>query len=352
MEFLSTSEVDIQKAAAALASGLLVAFPTETVYGLGADAFNVTALARVFQAKNRPRFDPLIIHIAEYAALSRIADIDSLNGESAERLSILSKHLWPGPLTLILPKRPALPDLATSGLPTAAVRFPSHPVAQKLIRYSTGAVAAPSANPFGYLSPTQAEHVKAQLGSRVDVIIDGGRATVGVESTVLDLSSGGRPRLLRPGGTPRERIEELIGAVEFSCGTSAGAAGAQETPVSPGQLKSHYAPRTPLVLCRRGELASLPDISGEGRLYFAPPAGKSQVLGGTTRVLSVNGDTTEAAANLFQMLHELDALELTRIRAEEAPTSGLGAAINDRLQRAEYACGNTCENAYENTRLP
>jgi len=330
MEYLSSSDQDLEKAAAALAVGFLVAFPTETVYGLGADAFNPSALARVFDAKNRPRFDPLIVHIAELSALSCIADTASLDKAAAERLAVLSERLWPGPLTLILPKRPELPDLATSGLPTAAVRFPSHPAAQKLIRLSTGAVAAPSANPFGYLSPTRAEHVKAQLGEKVDFIIDGGRAAVGVESTVLDLSHG-TPRLLRPGGTPREAIQALIGPVEFSPGESA----ADDAPVSPGQLKSHYAPRTPLVLCRRGELASLPDAPGEGRLYFSPPPNITKGAADRTRFLSAAGDLTEAAANLFDMLHELDSLGLGLIRAEEAPLSGLGAAINDRLRRAE-----------------
>ncbi|MCL2382276.1 MAG: L-threonylcarbamoyladenylate synthase [Treponema sp.] len=328
MEILSSSDQNVQRAAAALADGLLVAFPTETVYGLGADAFNVHALAKVFEAKNRPHFDPLIIHIAEHDALSRIADTASLDRAAGERLSILSRQLWPGPLTLILPKRPQIPALATSGLATVAVRFPSHPVAQKLIRLSTGAIAAPSANPFGYLSPTRAEHVKAQLGQKVDFILDGGRAAVGVESTVLDISHG-QPRLLRPGGTPRETIEALIGPVEFSF-----AQAVNEAPLSPGQLESHYAPRTPLVLCRRGELASLPAAATEGRLYFSPSTNHSEAAGHGTRVLSQTGNLAEAAANLFDMLHELDSLGLRVIRAEEAPLSGLGVAINDRLRRA------------------
>jgi len=332
MEILSTSDADLKKAAAALATGLLVAFPTETVYGLGADAFNTSALARVFEAKNRPRFDPLITHIAEYDALSRIVDTASLDGAARERLYILSKRLWPGPLTLVLPKRPELPSLATAGLDTAAVRFPSHPVAQKLIALSTGAIAAPSANPFGYLSPTRAEHVKAQLGEKVDIIIDGGRATVGVESTVLDLSHG-TPRILRHGGTSREAIEALIGPIELSGDTEFPVKN-NATLLSPGQLKSHYAPRTALVLCRRGELASLPDVPGEGRLYFSSP-GDSRRGPDRTRVLSETGDLAEAAANLFDMLHELDCLGLSLIRAEEAPGFGLGVAINDRLRRAE-----------------
>jgi L-threonylcarbamoyladenylate synthase len=332
MEILTCDDHDIERAAAAITAGLLVAFPTETVYGLGADAFNPAALARIFEAKNRPRFDPLIIHIAEPDALFRIADVSALGGTAAKKLSLLSKSLWPGPLTLILPKRAEVPELATAGLATAAVRFPSHQAARKLILLSTGAVAAPSANPFGCLSPTRAGHVKAQLGEKVDFIIDGGRTLVGIESAVLDLSRD-PPRILRPGGTTREAIEALIGPVE--CCTELPADSA-EAPLSPGLLKSHYAPRTPLVLCRRGELASLPDAPREGRLYFSPPEGAAN--GNTalygTKILSEKGILREAAANLFDMLHELDSLNLDLIRAEEAPSHGLGIAINDRLRRA------------------
>jgi len=328
MEMLSTSDTDLEKAAAALTAGLLVAFPTETVYGLGADAFNQPALARIFEAKGRPRFDPLIIHIAELKTLWRIADEPSLNKATVERLSILSERLWPGPLTLILPKRKEVPDLATSALDTAAIRFPSHPVAQKLIQLSTGAVAAPSANLFGRLSPTRAAHVKAQLGDKVDYIIDGGKTPVGLESTVLDLSST-IPRILRQGGTEREKIESLIGPVVFSCDSPS------EAPLSPGQLKSHYAPRTPLVLCNRGEMDAMPFAPGEGRLYFSRPKTEG-ILTDRARVLSETGDLTEAAANFFDCLHELDSLGLDFIRAEEAPASGLGEAINDRLRRAAH----------------
>jgi L-threonylcarbamoyladenylate synthase len=328
MEFLSASDVDLEKAAAALAAGDLVAFPTETVYGLGADAFNLKALARIFEAKNRPRFDPLIIHIAEPDALSRITDISALSNASKEKLAILIERLWPGPLTFVLPKRAEVPGLATAGLATAAVRFPSPPAAQKLIRLSTGAVAAPSANPFGYLSPTRAEHVKTQLGEKVDCIIDGGRTPVGLESTVLDLC-GDIPAILRPGGTSRETIEALIGPVELA------AAETDKTPLSPGRLKSHYSPRTQLVLCRSEELAALPGEPGEGRLYFSPPKTGNNMPPDRIRILTGNGDTCEAAANLFDMLHELDSLGLSLIRAEEAPASGLGPAINDRLRRAE-----------------
>ena len=310
-KILSHSDNDLEKAAEALKNGLLVALPTETVYGLGADAFNVSALAKVFEAKNRPRFDPLIIHIAELDTLSRIADLTALDSVARDRVSILSKQLWPGPLTLILPKRPEVPDLATAGLPTVAVRFPSHPIAQKLIRMSTGAVAAPSANPFGYISPTRAEHVKTQLDGKVDFIIDGGRTTVGVESTVLDLAHG-HPRILRPGGVSKETIEAHIGPVKNSFGTPNEETEPNKALISPGQLKSHYAPRTPLILYSREELISLHDAPDEGRLYFSFPPASTASNDATirTRVLSETGDMTEAAANLFDMLHELDNLDL------------------------------------------
>lgn len=329
MEILSTSDKDLEWAAASLAAGFIVAFPTETVYGLGGDVFNLSALARIFEAKNRPYFDPLIVHIAEKDAIFRIVDKSALNAVIRERLTVLSERLWPGPLTLILPKRREIPDLATSGLPTVALRFPRHPVAQKLIRLSTGAIAAPSANPFGALSPTRAEHVKAQLGGKVDLIVDGGRTEVGLESTVLDLTQE-PPRIVRHGGASREAIEAVIGPVDL-----ASVEPPPESIVSPGQLKSHYAPRTPLVLCKPGELDKLPDNPREGRLYFSPPKNGRTGTPERTRILTETEDMTEAAANFFDMLHELDKLGLAVIRAEEAPRSGLGAAINDRLSRAE-----------------
>jgi L-threonylcarbamoyladenylate synthase len=362
MELLSLSDEDMKRAAGAIRAGLLVAFPTETVYGLGGDAFNPSALAKIFEVKKRPRFDPLIIHIAGTEGLDRVIDLDALDPVARKKTGALCRALWPGPLTLILPKRREVPDLATSGLSTAAVRFPSHQAAQKLIALSTGAVAAPSANPFGCLSPTRAEHVLEQLGEGVDFIIDGGPATIGVESTVLDLSSG-IPRILRPGGTSRERIEAVIGKVEFP-ETQDPSIG----PLSPGRLKSHYAPRTPLAFHRREDMVSLPYNPDEAYLFFDKGSQdlwlKNQILpgrgqsssGGQTfegqsspcqelepaafprlRVLSEAGDLTEAAAGLFNILHEMDKLGAALIRAEEVPPKGLGPAINDRLRRAAAA---------------
>jgi L-threonylcarbamoyladenylate synthase len=328
LRYLPLSGESIRIAAELLRGGGLAAFPTETVYGLGGDAFNPAALARIFEAKGRPRFDPLIVHIADMDGLDRAASLEVLPGERRDQVEKLCAVLWPGPLTLVLPKRPALPDLATSGLPSVALRLPAHPAARELIRLSTGAVAAPSANPFGRLSPTRAEHVRDGLGDRVDIILDGGRCGVGLESTVLDLC-GGLPRILRPGGTPRERIEALIGPVETAPPLTA-----PGELRSPGQLSSHYAPRTPLSLFRREALIRLPCRQGEGRLFFSDPGRETWPEGAVVRVLSPRGDSAEAAASLFELLHELDGLGLEAILAEEAPPGGLGPAINDRLRRA------------------
>jgi L-threonylcarbamoyladenylate synthase len=340
---LSGGDADLAIAAAALREGRLVAFPTETVYGLGADAFNPEALARVFEAKGRPRFDPLIVHIAAPEAVGRVACPELLSAENRARFELLSAKLWPGPLTFVLPKRAEVPELATSGLPTVAVRFPAHPAAQKLIALSTGAVAAPSANPFGRLSPTCAGHVRNQLGEKVDFIIDGGLSRVGVESTVLDLSVD-PPRILRPGGVSRETLESLAGPLHCGPGGSITAA----APNSPGMLKSHYAPRTPLLLHGQTEMLLLPREKNTGYLFFsgysrglwlasqpAPPGGRGiRAETPEVRVLSAPGSITGAAANLFSALHEMDALGLLRIHAERAPSGGLGPAINDRLERA------------------
>ncbi len=339
---LGTGDEDIEQAAAALKDGRLVAFPTETVYGLGADAFNTDALARVFEAKRRPRFDPLIVHIACVSALARIADLDKLSTVSRAKTILLCEKLMPGPLTLVLPKQPGVPDLATSALPTVAARFPSHPVAQKLIQASTGAIAAPSANPFGYLSPTRAEHVAEQLGDRVDFIVDGGACGIGVESTVLDMTEE-PPRLLRPGGTPREAIETLIGRVEGAADSASSA------PHAPGQLKSHYAPHAPVIPHDAAEMRTLPFRRGEFFLFFdeetlsvwATRQGASRcgidsgaALALSRAALSDEQKTVEAAATLFDALHRIDSLRPSVIHAQKAPDTGLGPAVNDRLSRA------------------
>ncbi|MDR2663402.1 MAG: threonylcarbamoyl-AMP synthase [Treponema sp.] len=389
---LGDSPGDIQRAAEILKNGGLAAFPTETVYGLGADAFNIRALARVFEAKGRPRFDPLIIHIASPDMLEGLADLGALSPRLRPLPAKLAAAFWPGPLTLVLPKRPEVPDLATAGLPTVAVRFPAHPAAQKLIALSSGAVAAPSANPFGRLSPTRASHVLESLGNKIDCVIDGGPCSVGVESTVLSLAGTGElPRILRPGGISREQLERVIGPA--ACG---GAAEAPSEVLSPGMLKSHYAPKTPLTLHGPEEMSALPFLPGEGYLFFSettrdtwlkrnaekipgedlrrirlkspgnapdddverirlkssgedlkrirltsPAAGGPAAdAGPAILVLSRRGDAVEAAARLFESLHLLDRAGLRRIHAEVLPPEGLGAAVNDRLRRAAgaFAC--------------
>ncbi|RLA78442.1 MAG: threonylcarbamoyl-AMP synthase [Deltaproteobacteria bacterium] len=305
----------IRRAAEVIRRGGVVAFPTETVYGLGADAFNARAVALIFELKGRPRFDPLIVHVADPGDVKRLwQEVDS-------RARKLMERFWPGPLTLVLPKRAEVPDIVTAGLGTVAVRMPAHPVALALIREAETPVAAPSANPFGRLSPTTAEHVLQGLGERVEVILDGGRCPVGVESTVLALD--GEPRLLRPGGVPVEQIEEVIGPVKKDLRPT--------RPEAPGGLPRHYSPRTPLRLLQRGE--EIPRGLKVGLLAFKTPReGFVRV-----EVLSPSGDLREAAARLFEALHRLDSAGLDLILAESVPEEGLGLAIMDRLRRASQA---------------
>ncbi|MBI3863254.1 MAG: threonylcarbamoyl-AMP synthase, partial [Planctomycetia bacterium] len=236
------SDAEISRAAEILRAGGLVAFPTETVYGLGANALNEQAVARIFDVKGRPRFDPLIVHIPGREWISRLA---AKFPPEAERLA---ERFWPGPLTLVLPKLPLVPDLVTAGCPTVGLRVPDHPVAQALLRAADLPVAAPSANPFGRISPTTAEHVREQLGAQVDLTLDGGPCRVGVESTVLQLTTA-EAILLRPGGTTVEEIEALIGKVTIATTTESGAP--TSGLASPGTLSSHYAPLTPLTIWQR-----------------------------------------------------------------------------------------------------
>ncbi|MDR2659095.1 MAG: threonylcarbamoyl-AMP synthase [Spirochaetaceae bacterium] len=342
MLYLELNEKNILIAAEQLSAGKLVAFPTETVYGLGCDAFNKAALAKVFEVKKRPRFDPLIIHIAALDTLEKLVDFSRLTQKAKHRLTILSRALWPGPLTLILPKLQIVPDIATGGLDTVAVRFPAHDGAIRLIKESSGAVAAPSANPFGYLSPTRAEHVREQLGVDVDIILDGGAADIGVESTVLDISAVS-PRILRPGGLPRETVEAFIGPLQVEQVHS------DETVNSPGQLKSHYAPRKDLYLHNSSEMRRLPFFPDDAYLFFERSSFKTFIENNKISteidntnffILSAEGDTREAAVRLFDTLHTIDALPVSNIHAERAPESGLGAAINDRLSRARAQARN------------
>ncbi len=296
----------------------MVAFPTETVYGLGADALNPYAVAEIFEVKNRPQFDPLIVHVADM----RQADI-LVQKFPALALKLVEKF-WPGPLTVVLPKSPMVPDIVTSSLPTVAVRVPNHPLALDLIRESGRPIAAPSANPFGAVSPTTAGHVRNSLGSKVEVILDGGPCSVGVESTIVSFMDK-EPVLLRPGGAPLEEIQALIGQVRVQTT-------AAEKPLAPGQLPQHYAPRTPLVLDE--SLENLPEGKKIGLLTLREPRDSTPFT--AVEVLSYKGDLKEAAANLFAALRRLDEKGLDLLLAHPVPHEGLGRAINDRLYKASH----------------
>lgn len=311
-------EEELHRAAAIVRKGGVVAFPTETVYGLGADAFNPLAVARIFEIKNRPFFDPLIVHVANWG------ELQDLVASLPPRAQSLIRRFWPGPLTLVLKKRDEVPDLVTAGLPTVAVRMPKHDLALALIRQSGCPLAAPSANPFGYVSPTTAEHVRSQLGEKVDLILDGGPCEVGLESTILSLVNE-KPVLLRPGGLPLEEIESVIGPIETSPVGEA-------RPSSPGRLPKHYAPRTPVLLDWQGKN---PEAYGSKRIGLLAFRKADETFPFQhVEVLSPTGDLREAAAHLFAAIRRLDALNLDLIFAEPVPEVGLGRAIMDRLRRA------------------
>jgi L-threonylcarbamoyladenylate synthase len=308
----------IGEAARVLAAGLLVAFPTETVYGLGADAGNGEAIARLYAAKGRPSFNPLIAHVASAAAAHKLARFDA----AAKRLAAA---FWPGPLTLVLPKTPDCPvaDLASAGLDSIAVRLPQHPVAQALLNAFGGAVVAPSANRSGHVSPTTAAHVLADLGGRIDLIVDGGATPVGLESTIVACLD--EPALLRPGGVPRAMIEAVLGRPLADA--REGAASEDQAPRAPGMLASHYAPRTPLRLDVKAV------ETGEALLAFGPALAERAADAVKVLNLSARGDPIEAAANLFSHLRALDAAQAKAIAVMPIPHEGLGEAINDRLRR-------------------
>jgi L-threonylcarbamoyladenylate synthase len=311
-DILPATEETIARAAALLRAGGVVAFPTETVYGLGGDATNERAVAAIFAAKGRPRFNPLIVHVTGLAEAEALAQFDA-------RARAAACRFWPGPLSLVLPRRAAsgLSLLASAGLDTVALRAPSHPLAQRLLRAAGRPIAAPSANRSGRLSPTTAADAAAELGGRAALILDGGACPIGVESTVLDLS-GPAPALLRPGGVTLEQLVELFGPIAMP-------AAGEDAPRSPGRLVSHYAPGLPVRLAATGARP------GEALLAFGPaaPPGFAAVLN-----LSCRGDLAEAAANLFGMLRRLDRPEFAAIAVMPIPEAGLGRAINDRLRRA------------------
>ncbi|MCL6528091.1 MAG: threonylcarbamoyl-AMP synthase [Thermaceae bacterium] len=307
---------NLERAAQIIRSGGLVAFPTETVYGLGANALNAMAAAKIFEAKRRPAFDPLIVHVADRGMLSWVVS------EVPPVAEALMERFWPGPLTLVLPKSAEVPGIVTSGLPTVAVRMPRHPVALELIRRAGVPLAAPSANPFGYLSPTRAEHVARMLGDTVDLILEGGATEFGVESTIVLL--GEPPVLLRHGAIPPEALEAQLGPLQRGVEE-------RQKPLVPGQLPQHYAPRTPIVLAYPQEVPPERRKKAGFLAFKDVPKGFKVV-----KVLSPTGDLLEAAAHLFEALHQLDRLGLEQIYAEPVPEEGLGWAIMDRLRRAAH----------------
>ena len=306
----------VSEAARLLKEGEVVAIPTETVYGLAGNAFEPKALAKIFAAKERPTFDPLIVHIADIAQLTDIAkDIP----DSAYKLA---EAYWPGPMTIILPKKDCIPDLCTSALPSVAVRFPSHPIAQAIIKESGLPLAAPSANLFKHVSPTTAEHVAAQLADRIAGIVDGGPCSVGVESSIISLV--GEPTVMRPGAITPEMFKAILGEVKIKESTSKPG----QPMLAPGQCDTHYRPQVPLYYGEVPAGYTLPEHTV--RIAFGSQAGPIPA----TVNLSATGDMVEATSKLYAFMHDLDKSEYDLILVDPIPNTGVGMALNDRLKRA------------------
>lgn len=317
--YLTDSPADLSRAAELLRSGEIVALPTETVYGLAADALNPAAVRKVFVAKGRPFLDPLIVHVSDLDALAQVAVPDP-------RLAKLAAF-WPGPLTVILPRRACVPDIVTAGKGTVAVRMPAHPVFREVLRLAGRPLAAPSANPFGYVSPTTAAHVRDSLGERCPWVADGGPCAHGVESSIVDLSQPGRVRLLRPGPVSLERLTAALGPIEAV--TRAAAQDIAQD--APGMLERHYSPNIPVFLFERG--APIPTLPPGAALVLQARRDK---LPPRTRdyYLSERGDAEEAARALFALLRRIDREHHSILITELADPAGVGAALNDRLRRA------------------
>lgn len=324
---------DVTKAAEIIKNGGIVAFPTETVYGLGANALDATAVAKIFAAKQRPSFDPLIIHIHDINQLSLIAC------NVPEMAQMLISKFWPGPLTIVVPKSNIVPDIVTSGLPNVGIRMPSHKIALDLIQKAGTPIAAPSANKFGHISPTCADHVREQLNYTVDAIIDGGTCSVGIESTIVSFIDK-VPLLLRPGGLAIEEIEEVIGPIHIPGPFSF-------TNASPGRSLRHYAPGIPLFI---GASPSLFPGLRKGLISFIKEDDHFEHHFDKIEILSTRGDLNEAACNLFAAIRRLDEANLNIIIAKLVPNYGLGVAINDRLKRASKPLGKIVNEDFINTK--
>jgi L-threonylcarbamoyladenylate synthase len=308
--------VDITQAKQLLDVNHVIAIPTETVYGLAGNAFDIKAVSQIFAIKKRPSFDPLIVHTHSIEALKQFVT------EIPEHALLLARAFWPGPLTLLLQKKNNIPDLVTSGLERVAVRIPNHPLTLELLKSLSYPLAAPSANPFGYISPTTAQHVANQLGNDIEYILDGGPCTIGVESTIVGWENG-VATVMRVGGLSIEAIERVIGAVQVLSVSSS-------NPTAPGMLKSHYAPKIPMLLGNIDALISEHPSKKIAVLSFQkayPSVYKNYIL-------STTGDTTEAAQHLFAAMRELDTSDAELILTEFVTNTGLGIAINDRLKRA------------------
>lgn len=308
---------DLQKAKALLKSGALVAIPTETVYGLAGNALDKNAVTQIFKVKNRPSFDPLIIHTSSFERIHPYA-------ESNAQAELLAKECMPGPLTLLLPKKETISDLVTAGSSRVAIRIPRHPLCSELLYSLDFPVAAPSANPFGYISPTNAQHVADQLGDKISYILDGGPCEVGLESTIVGFENG-LATIYRKGGVPVETIKEIVGDVQVKAHSTS-------NPSAPGMLKSHYAPRVPVKLGFDISLLKKYPVEKIGTIRFKSPI--DGIPEENQLILSKSGDYAEAARNLFAGMRSLDQLDLEIILAELLPEEDLGLAINDRLRRA------------------
>lgn len=311
---------DIGRAKELLEAGELIGFPTETVYGLAGNALNTDAVVKIFETKNRPNFDPLIVHTGSIDQISRYTH--PIDGE----LQKLADQFWPGPLTLLLKKKPNISDHVTSGLDTVAVRVPDHPLALELLKTLDFPLAAPSANPFGYISPTQAMHVQDQLGDKIPYILDGGSCAVGLESTIVGIEEG-QVIIYRLGGTEISAIEEIVGKVLILPQSSS-------NPKAPGMLKSHYAPQKPFILGEIEALAEKYASSGKKFAVLSFDKDYSNLKPQANFILSEKRDFREAAKNLFSGMRFLDQSDVSVILAEELPEEHFGKAINDRLRRA------------------
>jgi L-threonylcarbamoyladenylate synthase len=323
--FLTPDDVGMDRAAELLRAGEIVAVPTETVYGLAANALDAVAVRKIFEAKGRPFIDPLIVHVADLAMAEELA-------ESAPLLGKLAEYFWPGPLTVILKKRANVPDLVTAGEPTVAIRIPAHPVMRELIRRSGLPLAAPSANPFGYVSPTTAGHVRDSLGAKAPFILDGGPCAHGVESTIVNLADPEGVRILRPGPVTLEQLESALGVPVLPAPSHLDQKAAQ---AAPGMLDRHYSPDTPLVLRTFGSSPEIP-AGFSGRVAVVHQARPDRVVGDGAEHFwfSESGAPDEVARSLFALIRHLDTQKFAVILAEAARPGGLGDAINDRLKRA------------------